>query len=225
MKFRLEDKNKAIELRIRGKTYRVIRSIIPNLSKSTLSGWLKGIKLTPEQEKKLQENINKSTYNARVKAAWTKKKLKKEKIELIYKEAKKEYYLLKQSSLFLVGLTLYWAEGNKKTEMFQFTNSDPRAVKIIMDWLLKICKIPKKDIKPRIYIHKIYAHENCEKFWSGITKIPVNKFQKTIFKPTTHKTKKNPFYKGCIQLRVLKIDFYRKVMGWLIALSEDKDIK
>src|SRR3989338_1588761 len=177
MKLRLENKNKAINLRIQGKTYSEIRSIILNLSKSTLSGWLKGIKLTPKQNELLRRNLEKVNYNARAKAGWTKKAKKKERIKAIFEQAEKDYFSLKNNNLFLIGLSLYWAEGNKKTEMFQFTNSDPEAIKIAIKWLIDICLIPKDKIKIRLYMHKIYAHENCEKFWSKVTKIPYNKFQ------------------------------------------------
>lgn len=218
MKLRLEDKQKAIELRIQGKSYGQIRSIIPNLSKSTLSGWIKNIKLTPQQEGRLKKNIKKITYNARVKSAWTKKENKKKKIERIFQLCNKEFSGLSKNVLFLLGIVLYWAEGNKKTPMFQFTNSDPHAVRLMLNWLTGIAKIPKEKIKIRLYIHKVYSHENCERYWSGVTKIPVNKFQKTIYKPTIHKRKKNPEYKGCIQLRVLESKFYWKTMGWIKAL-------
>jgi len=79
MKMRLEDKIKAINLRIEGKTHREIRLQIPNLAKSTLSNWLSGLKLTPKQEKKLKNNLKKINYNAKARSAWTHRKKKKEK--------------------------------------------------------------------------------------------------------------------------------------------------
>ena len=225
MKLRLEDKRKAIELRIQGKTFHEIRSNIPNLAKSTLSGWLRNVKLTKEQQERLRKNIEKVTYNARVKAAWTKKKEKQKRIKKILEEAGKEYSLLSKNPLFLVGLVLYWAEGGRKSEVFQFTNSDPSAVKAMLRWLNKICKIPKEKINFRIYIHKIYAYENCEAFWSKITGIPISNFQKTIYKPTPHKIKKNLGYKGRVQIRVFKIDLFWKVMGWIQKLIEEFHFK
>jgi len=69
MKMRLEDKIKAINLRIEGKTHREIRLQIPNLAKSTLSNWLSGLKLTPKQEKKLKNNLKKINYNAKARSA------------------------------------------------------------------------------------------------------------------------------------------------------------
>lgn len=224
MKMRLEDKRKAIDLRIRGKTYKEIMSSIPNLSKSTISNWLSKLNLTPEQDKVLKDHLKEVTYNAKVKSAWVKKEAKKERIKKYFAEAKKEYAILSKNPFFLVCLSLYWAEGNKKTEFFQFTNSDPRAIKAIMRWLIEICEIPKQGIKIRLQAHKVYAHENPEKFWSEVTKIPVSNFQKTIFKETPHKIKKNLDYKGCIQLRVFKTGFYWKVMGWIQELIKEHDL-
>lgn len=221
---RLKDRKRAIKLRIKGKTYREIRSAIPNLSKSTLSGWIKNIRLTNKQKKQLEERIKKINYNARVKAAWTKKEKKQERIKRIYEEAKKEYFSLSRKKLFLSGLIFYWAEGSKKTEMFQFTNSDPSAIKLMLRWMTEICGIPKNSIVLRLYIHKIYANENCEAFWSKITGIPVSKFRKTIFKPTVHQTKRNEDYKGCLQVSFFKTNFYWKVMGWIKVLIEDYKI-
>ena len=218
---RLKDKKRAIDLRVQGKTYSEIIASIPNLSKSTLSGWVKNTNFTPEQKQNLKKHLEDVTHSAREKSAWIKREKRQERIRNIIKEAEKEYFYLSKNSFFLICLSLYWAEGNKKTEHFQFTNSDPYAIKAIMRWLIEICKIPKNEIKFRLYMHKIYAHENCEKFWSGVTGIPILNFQKTIFKPTPHKVKKNINYKGCVQLRVLKSAFYWRVMGWMQKLIKE----
>jgi hypothetical protein len=221
MKLRLADKIKAIELRTEGKSYGEIMHIIPNLSKSTLSNWLGALKLTKQEEARLKNNLKNITNNARVRAGWKKREQKLEKISNIFKEANRDYKKLSKNKLFLVGLTLYWGEGGKKTEMFDFANSDPNAISVIIRWLNEIYNIPVEKIKVRLYAHKIYAHENYEEFWSKITNVPVEKFQKTIYKPTIHQQKRNPSYKGCLQIRVLQTDFYWKVMGLLDALARD----
>lgn len=221
---RLKDKIKAVNLRIEGKTHREIRLQIPNLAKSTLSNWLSNLKLTPKQEKKLKNNLEKINYNAKARSAWTHREKKKKRVKKFFEEAKNEYRILSKDPFFLVCLSLYWAEGNKKTQQFQFTNSDPCAIKAIMRWLLKICKIPKNEIRIRLYTHRIFASENYEKFWSKITGISINNFQKTILKETPHRIKKNPNYKGCIQLRVLKTAFYWRVMGWLKELTTEYNL-
>lgn len=221
MALRLEDKQKAIKLRIEGKSYGEIRSIITNLSKGTLSGWLKSVKLTKEQEESLKRNLEKIGHSARIKSAWTKNKRRQERKEKALEAAGKEYSVLSKNPFFLVGLALYWAEGNKKTEVFQFTNSDPSAVKLILSWLEQFCGIPRRKVAFRVYIHKIYATENCEEFWSKITRIPVNNFRKTIYKPTPHKIKRNSDYKGCVQIRFANIELFWKVTGWIKNLIKE----
>lgn len=220
MKLRLQDKRKAIELRLRGKSYREIMAVIPNLSKSTLSGWLKYVKLTPEQEKKLKRRIRKITYNARVKAAWTKKREKQERIKKAFKEAKKELPFLLKKPLFLIGLSLYWAGGSHSNESIQFSNSDPRLIRIMMKWFRKICKVPEEKIKIHIYIHKVYRNENCEEFWSKITNVPVSRFGKTTYKPTPHKIKKNLEYKGVCRIDISNVSLFRRIVGWEQGISE-----
>jgi len=221
MKMRLKDKKRAIGLRLEGKTYNEIRSIIPNLSKSTISGWLKNIEFNTEQKQNLEKHIGEVRNKARERSNLARGERRRERIQKIIKEAEKEYLNLSKNPFFLICLSLYWAEGNKKTEHFQFTNSDPRAIKAIMRWLIKICKIPISEIKFRLYMHKIYADEDCEKFWSELTNIPISNFQKTIFKPTLHKAKKNINYKGCVQLRVLKSAFHWRVVGWTKKLIKE----
>ncbi|HCP08647.1 MAG TPA: hypothetical protein DIT25_02525 [Candidatus Moranbacteria bacterium] len=220
MKLRLEDRNRAIKLRIQGKTYKEILEIIPDLPKSTLSGWLKNFKLNAEQEKRLKENIEKITNNARIKSAWTKRRKKQEKIDRIHKEAKAELPKLISNSLFLVGISLYWAEGGKTQEAVQFSNSDPRLIKIMMKWFKEICNVPSNKLKIHIYIHGIYKKENCEKFWSEVTRIPVSSFGKTTYKQTIHKVKKNLSYKGVCRIDINNVDLFRKITGWQSGVFE-----
>jgi len=187
---RLKDKKRAIDLRLKGKTYNEIRASIPNLSKSTISGWLKNIKFSLDQGQNLEKHIKEVKNIAREKSNLKRNEKRRIRIQEILENAKEEYLLLSKNPFFLICLSLYWAEGNKKTEHFQFTNSDPCAIKAIMRWLRKICKISEDEIKIRLYTHKIFLNENYEKFWSEITAIPISNFQKTIYKDTPHKSKK-----------------------------------
>jgi len=222
MKMRLKDKKRAVDLRLQGKTYSEIISSIPNLSKSTISGWLKNIEFNSKQKQNLEKHIREVVHTAREKSNWARTKKRQERKKEVFRQAENEYAFLSKNPFFLVCLSLYWAEGNKKTEgQFQFTNSDPYAIKVIMRWLIKICKIPKNEIKIRLYTHRIFANENYEKFWSEVTGIPIASFQKTILKETPHKIKKNINYKGCIQLRVLKTAFQWKVTAWVQKLIRE----
>ena len=220
MHLRLEDKQKAVALRLRGKSFGEIRTQIPNLSKSTLSGWIKHVKLTPEQEQILQKRIGRITYNARARTAWTKREKRLGQIRLTTQQAKQELPILIANPLFVLGVSLYWAEGSKTEERIQFSNSDPRLIKIMLRWFKEIGKIPKEKMHVHIYIHEIYRNERCEEFWSKITGIPVSRLGKTTYKPTPHKVKKNLEYKGVCRIDIGSTSLFRRMMGWQQGISE-----
>jgi len=214
MKLRLEDKRKAINLRVEGKSYREIRSIIPNLPKSTLSNWLKNVILTKEQEKRLKHNIEGIVFNARARSAWTNRQKNIERTKIIFEEAKKELPLLIKNPLFLIGLSLYWAEGSKIGNCVQFSNSDSRLVKIMMRWFKEVCGVPEEKMKIHIYIHEVYKHGSCEKFWSKITNVATSKFGKTTYKASPHKIKKNLNYKGVCRIDISNVNLLKRIFGW-----------
>ena len=218
MKLRLEDKYKAIKFRKNGYSYNEIRSKIPNLSKGTLSGWLKNIVLSDIHKARILSKVASGAEKGRTVGAWTNKKKSIDRIEKIQKVAEYEFYKYIKYPLFRIFLSLYWAEGAKKSRCFQFVNSDPEMIKIVLKSLREVFKIPESDIKIRLFIHKIYSDENCEGFWSRISNIPVKSFKKTVYKPTTHTVKKNPNYKGCCRIEISGSEFYWKVEKWIKML-------
>jgi len=215
MKLRLHDKNRAIDLRKSGYTYSEIQQIIPNLSKGTLSGWLKNIPLSTHDKERILAKMLASSETSRIRGAWTNKQKAIERIQKIQKKAEEEFQILSKKPLFISGLCLYWAEGAKKSRSFQFINSDPEMIKLIIVWLKKILKTQESDIKIRLYIHKVYKNENCEKYWLNITELPNQNLLRTVYKPTIHLIKKNPLYKGCCRIELKNgSEVFWKIMKW-----------
>ena len=103
------EKIRAINLRKQGKSYNEILNEIA-VSKSTLSIWLRNIPLRKEQQERLtvhlrQENIKR--------LATKRKKYNQRKRRENIKQATFEFKNLFKNQLFLIGLMLYWAEGDK----------------------------------------------------------------------------------------------------------------
>lgn len=202
MKSRLEEKNKAIELRKKGLSYKDIMKKI-SVSKSSLSGWFKFLELSQEEEKQLSLRAIENIGAGRKRAAVSNRKKRIEREYIAKLEAKKIFKEHENDSYFVLGIGLYWAEGSKRTSAFQFMNSDPRMILFMIYWVKKYLKIEKKNISLRIHTHEDFRHEKYEEFWSEITKIPLEQFQKTAYKPNTHGIlKKNPKYKGCARLEI-----------------------
>lgn len=213
MKARQNDKEKAIELRKSGLTYREIRTQI-KVSKSLLSGWFKDITLTTEEEEYLRSRTKKIQDQGRVASILSNRNRRINRELRAMEDAKYIFSENKDKTDFLIGITLYWAEGSKRTSCFQFINSDPDMIKFMYGWMEKYLKIEKSKIYCRLFIHKVLGYENIEGFWGNMLGIDPKTFQKTIYKPTIHSIKKNPLYKGCLRLETGGIYELRLMKAW-----------
>lgn len=213
MQQKVRDKERVIKLRQRGFTYRNILKEVA-VSKSSVSLWLKDLPLTEGEKKVLKRSKDSAIKRGRIRAAASLRFAREDRDRVIFFEAKKEFSLFISESLFQVGLALYWAEGSKRSNQFAFTNSDFQMINLMVDWMERYFSIPRSEIRARLYIHKPYAHERCEEFWSSKTGISIKNFRRTIYKPTPLLIKKRPGYRGCIRIEVGKVAFFRKMVFW-----------
>lgn len=220
---KLKEKIRAITLRKLGKSYSEIRKKV-KASKGTLSLWLRDIKLTPAQEKRLYVTLRRR--NA-YRGAKIQQKRRKERTRQIINEAEKEVKYLFSNSLFLSGLMLYWAEGDKsdEREVVKFSNSDPAMIKFIMKWFRDICKVPEKKFRIGLHIHKLHCREDVEEYWSKLTNIPLIQFHKTQIKPTSLRHRRNRLYNGTCAIRIGNKDLFRRIKGWKLGFLERMNIK
>jgi len=126
------DKNTATNLREQGKSYNEIANIL-KVPKSTLSVWLRDIKMSPEIRKKFWNDVKQR--QAKSITEFNKKQGEKARknAQEIQESAAKTINALSKKDLLLIGAALYWGEGYKKSRWtLAFTNSDPLMVKIIM---------------------------------------------------------------------------------------------
>lgn len=214
MKFK--EKNQAINLRKLGKSYGEILKEI-QVSKSTLSLWLRDIQLKTEQEKRIYVELKQKNAYRLAKANQQKR------IEITKKimdEAKKEVRYLSKDPLFLSGLMLYWAEGAKTNEHVKLSNSDPAMIRFMMRWFRKICKVPEKKFRIALHIHSLHCRKNIEKYWSEITGVPLNQFNKTFVKPTSLGQRKKILYNGTCNIVVFDKNLFRRIDGWRLGFLE-----
>lgn len=214
-------KKEATRLRKRGFSYNEIKKKI-DVSKSTLSFWLKSVPLNPKHRKKF--------YNSRMqnllKGASSQRERRLREVQKIIIEAEQEIKRpLSFETYRLFGAALYWAEGSKG-KMFQITNSDPCFILFIVHWIEKICSIFPKDLKARLNIHPQQNEKEIKKFWSNLTGIPIKNFGKTYIKKFSTGFKKNNLYYGTIGIYLPKsADFKVRLFGWINAVLKDIDPK
>lgn len=219
MKKLVQEKQKAVALRRKGYSYKDILEEVP-VAKSSLSLWLKDLPLTDGEKQYLKDRKDSNISRGSIRAANSNHMRRVVRDGFLFKEAKEEFALMSKTPLFHTGVALYWAEGAKRNTTFAFMNSDPEMISLMIEWCKQFLKVSEDEIGLRLYIHKPYAHENCELFWSQATKLPLGNFKKTIYKPTDALVKKRPNYKGCVRIELGKVVYLRKLMFWQKMMIE-----
>lgn len=92
---------------------------------------------------------------------------------------------LRRNSRYPTGNTFYYA--------IEFTNSDPVLIKIFLEFLKKIIKVKRNNIRCELFVYPDHDKEKLENFWSQVTTLPLKQFHKTILlKVKNSKYKPNP---------------------------------
>ena len=222
-------KERTIAMRREGKTYSEILAVIP-VAKSTLSLWLREVGLSTPQ----QQAISEKRVEAQKKAARARHDMAVEKRQSIYHASREQIGNLTDREVWLLATMAYWAEGakekkHKTSSGVEFSNMDPRMIRVFVYWLIHIQQVPIKDITFEIYIHENNRHrvEIVQKYWSIELALSLEKLSVVRFK--THKINTNRknignLYYGLIRVRVVASStLVRQLEGW--AQGVDFSIK
>ena len=203
-------KAKAIELRYFGYSLNEISEKL-NISKSTASLWLSGIEIDP----KIKKTILSKGHDI--------ESIEKRRLSRINNEATKRAILVTSASneidgisdreLWLIGTSLYWAEGGKTQRMVRFSNGDPKMILLMMKYFTKICKISPAKIKGYIHIHEHLNISEAEEYWQSITNLPASQFYKT-YQVINGKSKRRALPYGVCDLYIMDVALFLKIQGW-----------
>lgn len=215
-----EEKKKSIILRKKGYSYSEILEEV-SVTKSTLSTWLRDITLTETQRKRLKRK----RLSASFVGAQKKREIRIEKTLKIKKKAREEIKPISKRELWLIGIALYWAEGNKEkqyrpSESVIFSNSDPTMVQLFKKWLFE--NIPLEDDP----IYELYLHKNVNipqmtKYWCNKLNLDKDNLRVYTKETVSNRNYCNNDYKGIIRIKVRKsIDLNRKLEGWAEGIAQ-----
>ena len=218
-----EKKLRAIKFRQKGRTYGEIREHV-DVSKSTLSLWLRNVKV-PE---KFLARIYESKLKA-VRLGWEARRNQRiTRTEQIITSAREEVKKLMSDPLWLVGVTLYWAEGHKEKlwrpgALTTFTNMDEDTIILFMEWCRKFLSVRSEDFICSLYIHDSHKARVPEvrKWWAKKLSVKAKNiavyYKKTVIKHVRHND--GHTYRGVIRIRVKKsTDISRRIAGWTSEL-------
>lgn len=213
-----EHRARAIALRREGKSYSQIQQML-DVSRSSLSLWLRDVALTDEQQRVLDLRRKEPS----LRRAASLRALRIARTEFIRSQARSEIGELTSRQLFIAGVVAYWAEGEKAKpwrptgERVSFINSDPTMIRLFLEWT-KLLGIGKDDLILRISIHEKADVSAALAFWSNIVGVSSESFKPASLKrhnPSTVRHNKGDSYFGCLTITVRRsTNLYRQVEGW-----------
>lgn len=220
MQEKIVEKQKAVELRKQGLSYREILEQIP-VAKSSLSLWLRSVKLARRQHQRLTEK----RLAAVIRGGVVKRDKRIALTKQIKDKARIEVGELSKRELWLIGIALYWAEGSKEKDhrsaKVLFSNSDPLMIGIFLKWLLEVIETPKEKICFNIVLHENNKHriKDVNDYWLKHTDFPKENFGNIYFKKNKIHTKRKNVgknYFGLLRVGVRESSsLNRKIQGWI----------
>ncbi|PCI29231.1 hypothetical protein COB52_02780 [Candidatus Kaiserbacteria bacterium] len=211
----------AVRLRNNGYSYGMINEKL-DIPKGTLSYWLSSVEYTPNKEarNRIKEGRRKTSL------ARTLEK------ELSMKEARsvavKDIGNFSDRDAFMLGIGLYIGEG-AKTVLTEIINADLKVIKFSIKWFVESCGVPKGNFVLNIHMYPDNNIEECLRYWSKGTGIPLSQFGKPQVDERKDKkmAKRGKLRYGTAHLRVksignrqLGVFLQRRIAAWMdIVLS------
>lgn len=122
----------------------------------------------------------------------------------------------------IIALIIWWCEGTKARRDYRWKNAylypievintNPKIIKIFLDFLIEEMKVPSEKIKGQLQIHKGDHKMKMEKYWSDYLNLPIKQFNKTIIRKKGNKIGKT---KGTFKLRVYNKKLFEKLQEML----------
>lgn len=222
------DRHKAIRMRLEGKSYSEIQRVLMGISKSTLSLWLKDVILSDDASKKIRERTRERSLRGLLKRNKNQTALAIRRRDQAQKSARAEIKNISYENLFFIGIALYWAEGYKRPKMkngreltghpISLTNSDPKLVKTFIEFLIKVCKVPRERITANVRIFQHLNEISTLKYWSETLGLSLKNFTKTYVGTSRSSMNKKPFNRlpyGVIQIRINNTPLFHRIIGWI----------
>ncbi|WP_415952786.1 hypothetical protein [Streptomyces sp. KLOTTS4A1] len=209
-----ELRTRARELRLLGWTYNQIQAEL-RCSKSSVSLWVRDLpkpepRCSPEEQlRRMNEGL------AKLRASQEQARAR------VKQEAAAAVGHLSDRELFLLGVSLYWAEGTKskpyrRQESLQFINSDPGVIRVYLQWLA-LLGVPPDRLTLRVHIHESADVSAAESYWAELVGVEVAALSKPNLKrhnPRTVRKNTDEAYHGCLMIYVRQsAELYRRIEG------------
>jgi hypothetical protein len=202
-------------LRRQGWTYGEIMTVLP-VGKGTLSGWCQEVKLTTEQIEAIKARVP-SQKGIPKDTSW-KRRLE---IQGIREEARRSFHELREDAVWAAGLTMYWAEGAKTSPRLGMANTDPRALRLFINWVRRYIN-ESAEFVLALHLHAGNDDEAARAWWARELGLTGAAFHKTFVKPPGTGHRKNRWKHGVCRVQMRRsANAYNQTMEWINCLASE----
>lgn len=217
---KLEEKAVVQKLRSEGLSYGEIQRQV-NVSKDTISRWCRDVALSPEQLDRLLQNKLNGATKGRLIGAKKQQDSRIERTKTLFDNGAKKIGKLTKRDRFIAGIGLYIGDGGKGDKRFAFSNSDPKTIKFMSEWLTEFFNVHPTKMAGQIWIHDNLNEKAARNYWSELTKIPDNRIYKSYIaknKVESKKVRKQLHEYGVFTLIYLSSSTQREILGLMAGL-------
>lgn len=210
-------KEQVLSMRQKGMSYSQIKEKV-QVSKGTLSLWLRDFPLPPEKIVDLRDKNPKRIESYRN----TMQKKREDRLSLVYQKVSKDIGKFSKREIFLFGLALYWGEGGK-TDRYRISlaNTDPSILKFFTMWS-KSLGLDLNDARVKLHLYSNMNKNQEVDFWSQELNIPKANFVKPYIKETKRGTSYNHrFNHGTCNLYFNNRDVAEYVLSGVEYMGKD----
>ena len=189
------------------------------ISKSTLSVWLKEYPLSEERIKALRGDNSKRIERFRNTMAVK----KEQRLAIAYKKVSVDIGELNKRDFLIAGFFLYWGEGSKTASATTaLTNTNPTMLVFFINWL-KLFGIKKSDLRVKLHLYSDMDIEKTKKWWSKKLHIPLEQFRKPYIKKTAQSSAvyKGYFRQGTCSVIYEDVKFLNYILMGLKYITEE----
>ena len=202
------------DLRRLALSYGEIMDFIP-VKKSTLATWCRDVNLTDLQIEAIKDR-KAQVPGIPVDTQWK----RRHEIQELREVARSLVPELAIDPLWVAGLVLYWAEGAKSGGDVRLANTDPRALRLFVQWIRTYIN-PSAEFSLRLHLHEGNDEEAARIYWQTETGLSEANFHKTFIKPAGTGHRKNHLKQGICTVTVRRgADPWNIIMEWIDATAE-----
>ncbi len=189
-----------------------------NVAKSSVSYWVRGISLTPQQLKHLEEreaaNRARFSFLSRLGEVNQQKSRAEQRHKLFLETG---FHRAQSDVSFRVICALYWGEGQKKAKLFGICNSDPSLLNVALTWLIREGYDEVIRFRVRYYPENGLTEEDIRRWWfqhlPGLKEHHLRAFGKCSIHRASQRKKIGKLPYGTATLEVYRTELHYNILG------------